>query len=175
MNIKYNKNNYLSDQSYAVLSVSVSFENMMDFAESNYSTNYDEYGDFENDFYKNTHTWESAYVEYVWLDFIKELNVYCDFFTSCKLNYKGKFFEQVDYVFNFVFKITCDNKLLNNIIKCLIDLENKEKDNFYLVNNNIEYHFQPSYSGENKDDIWDALGVSGIDWPPKIYDLRDKK
>lgn len=50
MNIKYN---HSSDQSYIVLSVLVSFENMMNFAELSYSTNYDEYGDFEEDFYKN--------------------------------------------------------------------------------------------------------------------------
>lgn len=78
-------------------------------------------------------------------------------------------------MFVFVIKIMGYRYDLESIVTCLIDWESQDKDDFYIVVNNIEGNFCPSYSGEDKSKVWNALGVSGIDWPPKIYNLKGKE
>ncbi|MBT4732969.1 hypothetical protein HOB87_13510 [Candidatus Woesearchaeota archaeon] len=168
---KVSKNNKKNDslvQSYIVLSISESFENMMDIAELNHSINYDTYSDFEEDFYSNLEAWESTYVDILYSNFIKEFHDRCGCNIFEKLTYEGRFYEQVDYVFIFTLKITGQYLNLKDIVNYLTVWECSDKEDFSIVINDMKNYFRPSYSGEDKREVWKGLNVTGIYWPPRV-------
>ena len=155
-------------QPFLVLATSELFENMMGIAKSVFSRNYESYSDFEEDFYTNINTWEPLYVEQVWSAFAEDFEIRYGYKIFDELTYEGRFFEQVDYVFEFVYKVTGKHSVLESIAKSLIEWKHYDSEEFRMVISDMQNHFRPSYSGENKNDIWAALGVPGISWPPRI-------
>ena len=160
-------NNSIS-QSFLVLATGELFENMMGIAKGVFSRNYESYSDFEEDFYNNINTWEPLYVEQVWSAFAECFENRYGHKVFDELTYEGRFFEQVDYVFVFVYKVTGKHSFLVNIAKSLIEWKHRDVDGLCMVISDMQNHFRPSYSGENKNDIWADLGVPGISWPPRI-------
>lgn len=155
---------------YLVIAGIEVFENMMDYAESNYAKEYSCYSDFEEEFYENLGLWSPDYVRFAWESFSKEIENRLRKKIFDELSYEGAFFEQVDYIFLFVFKISGRADILSQIATILDKWRDIDGDDFGMAIDDIERYFSPSYSGEDKKPIWDRLGVSGIEWPPRIID-----
>ncbi len=153
---------------YFVIALSEIFENMMNLAETKFSKKYDDYTDFEEDFYHNLKSWESFYVSSIWSTFIQESKIKLGKNIFQNIELEGRFYEQIDYKFHFVYKISGDNDTLEIVIEKLHEWNNQEKEDFDIFIQDIDNYFSPSYSGDNKQEIWSSLNVSGIYWPPRI-------
>ncbi len=125
------KSNNSTGQPFLVLAKSELFENMMSIAKSVFSRSYESYSDFEEDFYTNIHIWEPLFVEQVWSGFAESFENRYGRKVFDELTYEGRFFEQVDYVFEFVYKVTGKHSFLESIAKSLIAWKHCDGDKFY--------------------------------------------
>ncbi|MDA8634048.1 hypothetical protein N9L71_09885 [Verrucomicrobiales bacterium] len=141
---------------------------MIEIAESMFSYKYSDYAAYEEYFYRNLDENEFAYIEPVWKRFQEELNdekmCTCDAFDE----YEGVFFEQVDYIFIFLFKIYLPKPKLTNFISSLLHLKEIQGDDFCVIQNHMTEYFSPSWSGEDKSQILDRLDIGKVEWPPQI-------
>jgi len=157
-----------TDSPYIVIATSINFENMMDYAITNYAKEYSCYSDFGEDFYNNLGLWEEDYIRESWESFCANLDDRLNTKISDDLACEGAFFEDFDYTFMFVFKVKGKIDVLSKLVRNLCKFRDIDGEDFYLAEDDMECYFSPSYSGEDKKHIWDRLGVRGIEWPPKI-------
>lgn len=150
------------------LAFSEGFECVMEHAEVAFSKEYSCYSDFEEDFQINLPDWHQSFVDFSWKSFCEEFERRTGNLVLRDVSHKGAFFEQVDYVFIFVFSIIGDRRKLREIVRILTKYRELDGDNFSLVIDDIEKHFSPSYSGAEKGHIWSLIAADGIEWPPKI-------
>lgn len=87
-----------------------------------------------------------------------------------KVSFHGDLYQEVDYMFHFVFKVSGEKKHLIKIIEDLIEFKKINHDEYNIVLSDMDNLFRPSYSGEEKNMVWSNLQVPGIFWPPLIIE-----
>jgi hypothetical protein len=161
------------DDQYAIYQITVAsgegFECLMECAENTYNREYACYSDFEDDFNLNLPEWQPDFVDFAWKSFSRNIEKRFGTPILRNLAHKGAFFEQVDYVFVFVFSIIGDREHLQRIVHGLKSFRDLDGDDFSLAIDDIEKYFSPSYSGKDRSHIWDLIAVEGIEWPPRIH------
>lgn len=162
---------HVSNRYFVTLAAGISFERMMEIAESVFNYEYSNYSDYEEYFYRNLNEHETAYIEPVWRDFLDNLSEeeICD--NNQRIEYKGAFFEQVDYTFIFLFNIYLPRTRLIEMIDKLLNLKELQNDDFWVVfNDRQDCFFSPSYSGEDKGQVLAKLGIEQVSWPPLVVE-----
>ncbi len=141
---------------------------MMGIAEEKFNHKYENYHDFEKEFEVNLSEWEPFFISKAQEDLFNNLKNIFDEKLLNEIKFEGRFYEQVDYVFHFVFKVIGEKNCLEKSIAKLLEEEKNKGDEFSIVINEVELFFRPSYNGKEKNEIWNSMQISEIVWPPII-------
>jgi len=156
--------------SYFVIANYLSFEYMMSIAENEFNRNYENYNDFEEEFKINVKEWESIFISNAKEELLEKLTTIVNVDFLSNISIEGKFFEQVDYIFIFCFKVIGIKSNLEIIISKMLDDELISGEEFNIGMNKMDIFFSPSYSGAEKNEFWNKMQVPGITWPPVIIE-----
>ena len=156
--------------SYFVIANYLSFEYMMSIAENEFNRNYENYNDFEEEFKINVKEWESIFISNAKEELLEKLTTIVNVDFLSNISIEGKFFEQVDYIFIFCFKVIGIKSILEIIISKMLDDELISGEEFNFGMNEMDIFFSPSYSGAEKNEFWNNMQVPGITWPPVIIE-----